>query len=474
MELLKPDLCIIGAGAGGLDVAAAAALAGKAVVLVAKGKIGGGRLHGGAVPSKALVAASRQMHRSAQAAAFGVSAVPPVADFHKLAAHIDGVVAALTPDSTKERFTGLGVRVIEGAAQFKNRRRLMVGETIEIRARRTVIATGSAPALPDIAGLAEAPALTSETILGLGKCPQHLIVIGAEAAGLEFAQAFRRLGASVTVLADAAPLSAEDPECARIVLDALVRDGVVMRAGVAIARVAKTQDGVQVVIGGAGGEETIDGSHLLVTSARQPNLDGLALDKAKVKCGPQGILVNATLRTSNRRIYAIGDVTGALPFAHVARYQAGLVVQNALFGTSAAVDLDGVPRVTFTDPELAHVGITDAEAARRRLPCRVLRWPFRENDRAQIEREVEGHIKVVTDPKGKVLGATIVGAQAGELIATWSLAVAQGLDIQAIAGIVLPYPTLADVGKRVAMTYFTVGSTRSWVRRMIGLLRRSH
>lgn len=471
MELIKPDLCIIGAGAGGLDVAAAAALAGKAVVLIEQGKVGGVRLHGGAVPAKALLAAARQMHRSAQAAAFGVNAAPTV-DFRKLSQHIEGVVNALTPDSTKERFTGLGVRVIEGAPQFKSRRRLMVGETIEIRARRTVIATGASPALPEIPGLAEVPVLTPESIVGLGKCPQHLIVIGAEAVGLEFAQAYRRLGAAVTVLSDAAPLAAEDPECARIVLDALAREGVVVRAGAAIARVAKTNDHVQVVIAGPDSEEAVEGSHLLIATARKPNVDGLALDKAKVKCGPQGIIVNPNLRTSNRRIYAIGDVTGAPPFVQVARYHAGLAVQNALFGKGAVVNLDGVPRVIFTDPELAHVGITDAEAARRGLPVRVLRWPFRENDRAQIDREVNGHIKVVTEPKGRILGATIVGPQAGEMIATWALAVSQGLGIQAISGIVLPYPTLAEIGKWAAMSYFTVGPTRSWVRRMLSLLRR--
>lgn len=469
MELLRPDLCIIGAGSGGLDVAAGAAAAGKVVVLVERETFGGGRLKT-VLPAKTLVAAARAARRIADAAAFGLAVPRPELDFDELRRHLDGLIAGMAADSAKERFTGLGVRVIEGPAQFTSRRRLAVGETVEVRARRYVIATGSLPALPKIPGLADVPYLTDDAVLGLARFPQRLIVIGAGSAGLEWAQAFRRLGARVTVLDAAEPLAQEDPECARIVLDALARDGVDVRGGVAIERVARTTDGVQVVLGGGNG--TLDGSHLLVAWGRRANLAGLALDKAGVKHGPQGIIVNPALRTSNRRIYAIGDVTGAPPFIHVARHHADLVVQNAVMRRTARVNADALPRMIFTDPELAHVGLTNAEAERRRHAICVLRWPYSDNDRARIERATHGHIKVITSRRGRVLGATIVGAAAGELIAPWALAVSRGLDIRALAGIVLPYPTLADIGKRAATTYLTLDFRQTWARRVLGFFGR--
>jgi pyruvate/2-oxoglutarate dehydrogenase complex dihydrolipoamide dehydrogenase (E3) component len=469
VELVKPDLCVIGAGAGGLDAAAGAALAGKSVVLVEQDKFGGRRLTS-AVPSRALIAAARAAHRLADAEGFGLTVSPAQVDFDKLRAHLERVVAGLAMDSSKERFTGMGVRVIEGAAQFINRRRLAVGEAIDVRAQRYVIATGSLPALPEISGLAEVPYLTDDGLLGLAEFPRRLVVIGASAVGLELAQAFRRLGADVTVLDTAEPLAQEDAECARVVLDALTRDGVTVRGNVAIESVAKTSDGVAVTLGD--GQGVVSGTHLLIACGRRPNVDGLALDKARVKLGPQGIIVNPGLRTSNRHIYALGAVTGAQPFIHVARQHAGLIVQNALFGRSARVDAEALPRLIMTDPELAHVGLTDAEAERRKLDFRVLRWPYAENDRARIERAAQGHIKVVTSRRGRVLGVTIVGEGAGDMIAIWSHAVGKGVDIRALAGILLPYPTFSDIGKRAATTYLTLAFKRTWARRILGLLGR--
>jgi len=469
VELLKPDLCIVGAGAGGLEAAAGAAAAGKRVVLVERGTFGGSRLKS-VVPSKALVTAARVARRIADADAFGLEVSRSELRFDKLRGYLDRVTSALAADSATERFTGLGVRVIVGAAQFINRRRLAIGETIEIKARRYVIATGSLPALPDIPGLADVPYLTDESILSLDQLPPRLVVIGAGVAGLELAQAFRRLGAEVTVLDHAEPLAQEDPECARIVLDALAREGVDVRTGVAIEAVAKTAEGVQVTLGGGLG--SVAGSHLLMACGRRANVEGLALDKARVKVGPLGVIVNPALRTSNRRIYAVGDVTGAQPFIHVARHHAALVVRGAVLGRPARLKPDAVPRLVVTDPELAHVGLTEAEATQRRIAVRVLRWPYYENDRAQIERATGGHVKVLISRWGRVLGATIVGASAGELIAPWSLAVSQGLDIRLLAGILLPYPTLGDTGQRAATTYLTLAFRRTWARRILGLLGR--
>src|SRR5215472_875440 len=470
-ERLQPDICVIGAGSGGLSVAAAAAAFGVSVVLVEKNKMGGECLNTGCVPSKALIAAGKRAHALADARAFGVSAGPADIDFGKVHRQLHDVIAAIAPNDSKERFNGLGVRVIAGAARFKDRSTVVVGDGIEIAARRFVIATGSSPALPPIAGLEAVPYLTNETVFDLTALPEHLVVIGAGAIGLELAQAFRRLGAAVTVLEAGEPLAREDGECAAIVLDALAREGVIVRSNVTVTRVEGTDGKIKVVLAGDG-EEAIEGSHLLIATGRRANTDGLALEQARIARDRNGIVVNKRLKTKNRRVYAIGDVAGRGQFTHLANYHAGLVIRNALFRLPVKVNADLVPRVTFTDPELAHVGLTEAQARTRGLTIRVLRWPYHENDRAQTERETAGHIKVVTDGRGKIVGATIVGAGAGELITTWTLAISRSLPIRALAGIIVPYPTLAEIGKRAAVTYFTPSLTNVWVRRIIALLRR--
>ncbi len=469
-EILTAHICVIGAGSGGLSVAAAAALFGVPVVLIERGRMGGDCLNYGCVPSKSLLAAAKQA-ATFKRAELGVTSGPPTIDFARVRAHVRGVIAAIAPNDSAERFTGLGVRVIAGAAQFKDAATVVVGDEFEIKARRFVIATGSSPAIPPIPGLAETPHLTNETIFDLEKCPAHLLVIGAGPIGLEFAQAFRRLGAAVTVLEAATPLAQDDPECAAVVLDQLAREGVTIRTGVTVRRVAYAAGEVQVMIGSADTEETIAGSHLLVATGRIPNVAGLGLERAGIACTARGIVVDRRLRTTNKRVYAVGDVAGGLQFTHVANYHAGLVIKHALFRLPVAASDDALPRVTFTDPELAHVGVTEAQARTRGDRFQVLRWPYHENDRAQAERTTEGHIKVITTRGGRILGATIVGRHAGELIATWSLAVGQRLNIRALVTTVLPYPTLAEIGKRAAITRYMAGLTSPKVRRIIAWLR---
>ncbi|MGA2124958.1 MAG: FAD-dependent oxidoreductase [Xanthobacteraceae bacterium] len=469
-ELLTPDICVIGAGSGGLSVAAAAAAFDVSVVLIEKGRMGGDCLNYGCVPSKALLAAAKRAEAIRKSVPFGIALKLPTVDFAKVHAHVHRVIAAIAPNDSKERFTGLGVRVIEGAARFTDRQTVAVGD-IEVRARRFVVATGSAPSVPSIPGLADVPYLTNETVFDLTGCPEHLIVVGGGPIGLEMAQAHRRLGAEVTVLEAAAPLAKDDPECAAIVLDQLARDGVAVRAHAEILRV-ESGERLRVIVAGANGEETIAGSHLLVATGRRANVDGLGLEAAGVKFEPRGIVVDRRMKTSNRRIYAIGDVAGGPQFTHVSNYHAGLVIRNALFGLPVRANYDAIPWVTYTDPELAQVGLTEAAARQRHRGIRVLRWPYHENDRAQAERETRGHIKVVTARNGRILGATIVGAHAGELITTWTLAIASKLGIKAIAGIVVPYPTLAEIGKRAAIGYFTPSLTSPWLRRIISFVRR--
>lgn len=469
-EILTPDICVIGAGSGGLSVAAAAAAFGVPVVLIEKGKMGGDCLNFGCVPSKALIAAAKRAHAARNASALGVDADVTI-DFARVHDHIRDVIAAIAPNDSVERFTGLGVRVIKGAARFKDAETVVVND-VEVKARRFVIAIGSSPAAPPIPGLDGVRYLTNETVFGLKECPGHLMIIGAGPIGLELAQAFRRLGSQVTMLEAAVPFAKEDPECTAVVLDQLAREGIDIRSKVTIARIEKGRGSVRAILTTDKGEEKIEATHLLVAAGRRVNVDDLGLDAAGITYEKRGVMVDKGLRTTNRRVYAIGDAAGGLQFTHAANYHAGLVIRNALFRLPVSANDGLVPRVTFTDPELAHAGLTEAQARERHRKIAVLRWPFRENDRAQAERDTHGHIKVITTPRGKILGATLVGSEAGEMITAWALAVAQGMNIRSMAGVVVPYPVRAEVGKRAAIGFFTRTLTSPWVRSMIGLLRR--
>lgn len=468
----EPEICVIGGGAGGLAAAAAAAAMGVPVVLIEKGRMGGQSLNGGTVPSKALLAAAEAANAVRSGARFGVKTVRSGIDFTAVVAHARRAVQAVAPQVSAERFVGLGVRVIAGAARFKDANTVEVGDAT-IRARRFIIATGSSPIVPAIPGLADAPYLLPQTVFDLSDSPRHLIIIGAGNIGLELAQAFRRLGSDVTVLEAETPLRREDRECAAVVLDALAREGVKLLTGIRVVQVRRMLARIQVVIAKSeGGEQTIEGTHLLVAAGRQPNIEDLDLDAAGIRHEPHGIVVDKYLRTRNKKVYAIGDVVGGPKFTHVANHHAGLVVRNALFRSKVAVDRRTLPWVMYTDPELAQIGFLEDEARAHAGAIRILRWPYRENDRAVATGATNGHIKVITDRREGILGVTIVGAAASENIAIWSLAVGQKLKIGALAGLIVPLPTYAEVGKRVAITYFMRGLTSSRVRRIIGLLRR--
>jgi pyruvate/2-oxoglutarate dehydrogenase complex dihydrolipoamide dehydrogenase (E3) component len=471
-EVLRPDICVIGAGSAGLTVTAAAAAFGVSVVLVEKGRMGGDCLNTGCVPSKALIAAARHAQAIRRAPAFGVKAGEPEVNFQAVHDHIHGVIANIAPNDSAERFTGLGVKVIRAHGRFTGRRTLEAGD-YRIRARRFVVATGSSPLLPPIPGLDTVPHLTNESIFDLTRLPGHLIVIGAGPIGLELAQAFARLGSDVTVLETKRALAHDDPELAALAIQAVERDGVVLRQGVGIARVARRgRYGVRVALEASAGEETIDGTHLLVATGRQPMIAGLGLEAARIRHNETGIKVSKRLRTSNRRIYAIGDVTGGHQFTHWSAYQAGLVVRSILFRFGGRMKPDLVPWVTYTDPELAHVGLSEEEARRRHRKIRILRWPIAENDRAQTDRATAGLVKVIVTRRGRILGAGIVGANAGELIAPWALAISQGLTVRAFMDTVLPYPTMSETAKRAALSFYTPKLQSPWPRRIIRWLRR--
>lgn len=464
---MKADICVIGAGSGGLSVAAAAAQFGRKVVLIEKGKMGGDCLNYGCVPSKALIAAAHRAHMFETSAPFGIAAAKPKISAAGLKAHIDGVIAAIAPDDSEERFTALGCHVIRAAGRFTDHKTVEAGGE-EIRARRFVIATGSQAFVPDIPGLSKVAYLTNETLFDLGEIPGHLVILGGGPIGLEMAQAFRRLGAKVT-LVQRGPhlLTRDDPELAAIVEARLAAEGVRICKNSKAIRVSK---GPVLEIASEDGIEKITGTHLLIATGRRPNLAGLGLAEAGIAHTAEGITVDAGMRTTNNRVYAIGDVTGGMQFTHVANYQAGLVIRNALFRLPVRQKTNLLPRVTFTDPELAQVGLTEAQASALDLPVTVTRWPLHRNDRARAMREDEGLIKVISDKRGIILGAGMAGPHAGEWLAPWSLAVTQRMKLSQMAATVIAYPTLAEAGRRAAMSHFAPLAANPWLRRLIGFL----
>lgn len=469
-KTLKPDICVIGAGSAGLSVAAAAASFGVSVVLIEKGEMGGECLNRGCVPSKALIAAARHAYEMSNGAPFGIADAVPDVNFARVMRHVHEVIASIAPNDSAERFSAMGVHVIREEARFVDPRTVVAGVTA-IRARRFVIATGSVPLVPPIPGIDEVPYLTNETVFERTRLPAHLVVIGGGTVGLELAQAYRRLGSRVTVVEAAAALGKEDPELTAVALERLRREGVVIREHTQIMRIERRgRAGVRLHLKSAGGEETLDGTHLLVATARAPNFESLDLVKAGIAHDGAGIKVDRRLRTSNRRVYAIGDVAGG-QFTHAANYHAGLVLRAILFRLPARENRHIVPRVTFTDPEIAHVGLTEEEARRAHRRLRILRWPFCENDRAQAERRTEGLLKMVTDARGRVLGVSIVGANAGEMINMWALAVAKKMHVRDVSTYVAPYPIMGEIGKRAAMTYFLEATRKPSVRRLIRFLR---
>ena len=449
MQRIDTDICVIGAGSGGLSVAAGAVQMGARVVLIEAGEMGGDCLNAGCVPSKALIAAAR----AAEAQRHGFRGVPPVApqvDFGAVKDHVAAVIAQIAPVDSQERFEDLGCTVIRAFARFTGPREVVAGDTT-VRARRFVIATGSRPFVPPIQGVDTVPYLTNETIFDLRERPQHLVIIGGGPIGIEMAQAHRRLGCEVTVIEGAKVLGREDPDLAAVVLQALADEGVRLIEGQPVVRLSGQPGAVEVTLGDG---TSVRGTHLLMAVGRKVALDGMGLDAGGIDHTPKGVTVDARLRSSNRRVYAVGDAAGGLQFTHVAGWHAGIVIRQTVLGLPAKADPRAIPRVTYTDPELAQVGLTEAEArAAHGAALTVVRADFAHNDRAQAEGKAKGLIKVMV-VKGRPVGASIVGPQAGELIGLWALAISARLKMSAIAGMVAPYPTLGEVSKRAAGAYF--------------------
>ncbi|NKB26917.1 MAG: dihydrolipoamide dehydrogenase [Rhodobacteraceae bacterium] len=450
-KTIKTDICIIGAGSGGLSIAAGAVQMGAKVVLIEGHKMGGDCLNYGCVPSKALIAAGKHAHAMQTGKPFGVTPVMPEVSYAAAKDHVHRVIETIAPVDSQERFEGLGVHVIREYGAFISPTQVQAGSNV-IEARRFVIATGSGPFVPPIPGIEATPHYTNENIFDLKERPEHLLIIGGGPIGIEMAQAHLRLGSKVTVIEGLKAMGKDDQELAAIILDKMRAEGMEIHEGQQAAKVSGTEGDITV--------ETKDGtifkgSHLLMAVGRKVNLDKLDLGKANVD-HDRAVKVDASLRSvSNRKVYAVGDAAGGLQFTHVAGYHAGIVIRSALFGLPSKQRTDHIPWVTYTDPELAQIGLTEAEAQDQHgNMLEVVRFPYDENDRAIAEGKTTGLIKVMV-VKGRPVGASIAGAQAGELIGVWALAIANKMKMSQVAAMVAPYPTLGEINKRAAGAYFS-------------------
>ncbi|MBA3536096.1 MAG: FAD-dependent oxidoreductase [Tatlockia sp.] len=468
---IKCDLSIIGAGAGGLSVAAVAAQLGLKVVLLESGKMGGDCLNYGCVPSKSLLAAGKIAYQLRHAAQFGISSKGLEIDFKKVMQQVHAVIKVLAKNDSVERFESLGVQVIKAVARFSGVNTLVAQDRV-IEARRIVIATGSSPFKPPIPGLEDTPYLTNETIFNLTEQPKHLIVIGGGPIGCELAQAFSMLGSKITLIEGFNLLPKDDVDCVAILRAQLKAMGIIIHEQAKVLGVEPhAHGGIKVSINQAGEKLAIRGSHLLIATGRRANVENLDLEKAGIVYSNKGIEVNSRLQTSNRRVYALGDVVGPYQFTHMATYQAGIVLRNIAFKIPAKVDYRAIPWVTYTLPEIAHVGLL-AEEALKHADIQFTEWSFLENDRAQTEHSLEGKIKIISDKKGRVLGVTIVGAHAGELILPWVIAIREKRTLRSFTDAVSPYPTLSEISKRVAGEFYKSKLFSNKTRWLVGLLKK--
>ncbi|WP_133139290.1 dihydrolipoyl dehydrogenase family protein [Legionella genomosp. 1] len=466
------DLAIIGAGSGGLSLASGAAQLGLKVALIERHKMGGDCLNYGCVPSKALLAAAKSIYQCGSLAPkFGAEIEFKSVDFTKVMRHVHSVIKTIEPHDSIERFESLGVTVFKDQGQFIDEHTIKAGEEI-IKARKIAIATGSSPLIPPIKGLDTTSYLTNETIFDLTVLPKHLIVIGGGPIGCELAQAFAMLGSKVTVVEAMKILPKDDRDCVAVVRQSLKDMNVEILEEAQVNEVSqKDESTIEVKISTSPDDKTLTGSHLLVATGRRANVEHLNLDKAGISYTKKGIEVNNRLQTSQKHIFAIGDVAGPYQFTHMASYQAGIVLRHVVFKIPAKVKYNAVPWVTYTYPELAHVGKTETDI-KEPSDFTITEWQFSQSDRAQTEDETVGMIKVITDKKGIIAGVTIVGLHAGELILPWVMALREGKNLRTFTDAIAPYPTLSEVSKQVAGEFYKPKLFSKKVRTLVSWLQK--
>ena len=470
MKALKPDLCIIGAGSGGLSLAYASSQLGLSTVLLECAKMGGDCLNHGCVPSKALIAAAHSAQVMRDCGHFGITPHEPEVDIKKVMGHVHGVIESVAIHDSVERYTNLGCQVIESAGRFTSRREVVAGD-FKIRARHFVLATGSGPAVPPIPGLKESSYLTNENIFELKVLPEHLIVLGGGAIGMEMAQSFRRLGSRVSLIEMFTVMPRDDAELVAVIRERMQKEGVTFYEQAGAKSVEEAAGKITVNFDRDGKPGKIEGSHLLVAAGRVPHLANLGLEEAGIAFDRTGVQVKPSLRTTNSRVSAIGDVAGPPQFTHKAGYDAGILVQNLLLRLPVKANYDFIPAATYTDPEVAQVGLTE-QAARDRFDdgkVNVASWKFDGNDRAVAERDTEGMVKLILGPKDRIVGAGIVGARAGEMLAALIPTVKSRAKISSLTGMVLPYPTRSEAIKRAAGAYLSPKFFSPPVRRIVRL-----
>ncbi|NRA32283.1 MAG: mercuric reductase [Polyangiaceae bacterium] len=442
------NLVVIGGGPAGLVAAAGAAGLGAKVALIEKHRLGGDCLNTGCVPSKALLRAASAAYHASHGSEFGIIGAAPKVDFHTAMNRVHELRAQIAENDAATRFAELGVHVFFGEGKFIGSDRIAVDEDV-LRFRRAVIATGARPKTPPIPGLADVPFRTHEDIFDLTELPAHLVVIGAGPIGCELAQAFRRLGSEVTVL-DAAPrlLFRGDADASAVLAEQFADEGIRTHLGVEILEAESDRSGLKLRYRG-GSESSVSGSCLLVAAGRAPNVESLGLADGGVITDKRGVQINDQLRTSNRRIYAAGDVCSSHPFTHSADAQARIVIQNALFFGRKKSSALTVPAATYTQPEIASVGISSEEASSRD-DVLTLTVPMAEMDRGMLDSHTRGFGRLhVAKGNGKILGATLVSSHAGESISEVTLAMTHGLGAGALAATLHPYPTEAEIWKRL-------------------------
>ncbi len=456
MEILTADICVIGGGSGGLSVAAGASQMGAKVILCEGGKMGGDCLNYGCVPSKALIEASRNIHDLRKSAKFGIHANQLEINFSQIHQHIQKVIETIEPHDSIERFESLGVKVIPNYASFIDQKTIQAG-SYRIKAKYIVIATGSSAFIPPIKGLSDVPFLTNESIFDLTEKPEHLAVIGGGPIGCEIAQSYALLGTKVTLLESTKHILAPvEKECREVAISAMKAAGIEIKTNLTIDEIAINSDNDQalnIYYQQDDSEQLLTASHLLIATGRTANLHKLNLDNAKIKYHAKGVNVNAKLQTNQKRIYAIGDIASAFQFTHMAAYHAGIVIQNILFKLPAKVNYNSFPWAIYTTPEIAHVGISFDKAIQ--MGATILSFPYKDNDRAVASLETRGLIKVAVNKKGYVYCACIVGKDAADLITPWTMMIANKLRIKTMASLIIPYPTLSEINKRIAGSYFT-------------------
>ena len=468
VENLTTDVCVIGAGSSGLVIAAGAALFGVKVILIEKDLMGGDCLNYGCVPSKALIYAGKLKEKLTKVNKVGLNVDIPETNFSDIKNYIDSVIKSIEPNDSVERFEAMGVKVIKGDAKFINKKQLKVNDK-KITSKKFVICSGSKPSIPHIQGLELVPFFTNETIFKNTESPSHLLIIGAGAIGVEIAQAYNHLSSRVSILDNKSFLNGKDSELSGILKAKMLSQGIDIYENTSIKKITKFHKRkLQIIVSQDNREFIIDFSHLLLTSGRVANFEGLDIEKAGIKCTKAGISVNSRLRTTNKRVYSAGDVIGKTMFTHSASYEAGIILRNILFKIPAKANAS-IPEVIYSSPEYASIGISET-AVQDYSSINILRWPLSENDRAVTEDEDTGLIKIITKKNGLILGVSILSPNAADLIVPWVLAINKKLNISSMASLIVPYPTFSEISKRASSNFFLPKLTSKIVQKLVKIL----